>query len=52
MNVRADAGTGYAVVDRLREGDRVEILETKQAGTMLWGRIEQGWISLEYVDLD
>jgi hypothetical protein len=32
----------------------VEILETKLVGDVLWGRIEQGWISLdeEYVAVD
>lgn len=52
LRIRAGAGTGYAVQGFLQKGDRVEILETKQVGTTLWGRIEQGWISMAYVDLD
>ena len=52
LRIRAGAGTNYDVAGYLQEGNRVEILETKQVGSVLWGRIEQGWISLEYVDLD
>ena len=36
----------------LKNGTRVEILEQKNVGTMVWGRIEKGWISLTYVQLD
>lgn len=52
LRIRANAGTSYDVAGYLQEGDRVEILETKQVGSVLWGRIELGWISLDYVDLD
>lgn len=52
LRIRANAGTSYDVAGYLQEGDRVEILETKQVGSVLWGRIEQGWISMDYVDLD
>ena len=52
LRIRAGAGTSYDVAGYLQEGDRVEILETKQVGSVLWGRIEQGWISMEYVKMD
>ena len=52
LNVRKGAGTGYAVVTRLSNGDAVEIYETKEIGSVTWGRIEKGWVSLEYVRLD
>lgn len=52
LNVRKGAGTGYAVVTTLSNGTSVNIYETKQVGSVTWGRIDKGWISLEYVKLD
>ena len=50
--IRNGAGTGYAVIGFLHKGDRVEILEQKTVGSMNWGRISRGWISMNYVKLD
>ena len=52
LRVRSGPSTGYGVTDYLYNGNRVEILEEKLVGTMRWGRIEKGWISLDYVVLD
>ena len=52
LRIREGAGTGYAVVGFLMTGDRVEILERKTVNGMVWGRTEDGWISLDYVDMD
>lgn len=52
LMVRQGPGTGYATVDTLASGTRVEILEQKTGGSMVWGRIENGWISMTYVILD
>lgn len=52
LRVRKGPSTGYTVVDYLKNGTRVEILEEKLTGTMVWGRIEKGWISMDYVTLD
>ena len=52
LRVRKGPSTGYAVVDYLQNGTRVEILEEKLNGSMRWGRIEKGWISMDYVTLD
>ena len=49
LNVRAGAGTGYAVVAQLTQGTKVVILEKKTVGGAVWARIEQGWISMTYV---
>jgi uncharacterized protein YgiM (DUF1202 family) len=49
LNVRAGAGTGYAVVTKLTQGTKVVILEKKTVGGAVWARIEQGWISMAYV---
>lgn len=52
LNVRGGASTGHPIVGSLRKDDRVEIYEIVTAGSMKWGRIAQGWISLSYVTLD
>jgi uncharacterized protein YgiM (DUF1202 family) len=53
LRIRAGAGVGYASVGQLKQGDRVEILETKQVGNVLWGRIDKGWICItDYVKLE
>ena len=48
LNIRAGAGSSYDKVGSLKGGTRVEIYEISGS----WGRISQGWISLNYVNLD
>jgi len=48
LRVRAGAGSNYEVVSGLKYGDRVTILETKNG----WGRINAGWVSMEFIDMD
>ena len=50
--VRSGPGTGYSVVGKLYNGDKVEILEQKTVGSMIWGKVSNGWISMKYVVLD
>ncbi len=52
LRVRSGPSTGYSVVTQLKNGTKVEILEQKTAGTMVWGRISQGWVSMDYIVLD
>lgn len=52
LTIRKGPGTGYASAGSLKNKTRVEILEQKVVGSMTWGRIEKGWISLKYVELD
>ena len=49
LNVRSDAGTNNRIVGRLYNGQKVTILETKMVGSVKWGRISTGWISMDYV---
>lgn len=49
LRIRSGAGTSYSIVGYLYEGAKVEILETKTVNGMTWGRISQGWISMDYV---
>jgi len=52
LNIRSGAGSDYPAVGSLNYGDRVTILEQKTVGDTIWGRITNGWISLDYVSLD
>ena len=52
LRVRKGPSTGYEEVARLKPNDRVEILEQKVVGATVWGRINQGWISMDYIKLD
>lgn len=46
LNVRAGAGTNYAVKGTVKKGSVHNLLEEKNG----WGKISNGWISLEYVE--
>ncbi len=52
LRIREGAGTSYKTLGYLPKGTRVEILETATVNGMTWGRTAQGWISLDYVELD
>lgn len=52
LNIRSGPGTGYSSVGSYRNGDRVEILEQKTVGSMIWGKTDKGWISMSYVTLE
>ena len=52
VNVRSAPGTGNALVGKILVGTRVEIYEQRKQGGTTWGRVNQGWISMDYVLLD
>lgn len=52
LNIRSGAGTDYPAVGSLNYGDRVTILEETRIGDTTWGKVAQGWISLDFVSLD
>lgn len=52
LNVRSGPGTKYQVIGSLDEGDEVEILFELEVGDTVWGNTEDGWISMDYVDMD
>ena len=54
LNVRKDAGTDYDIIAgaQKKQGDLVKITEWKSDGTMMWGKIEEGWIALPYVTFE
>ena len=52
LRVRSGPGTSYSVVGYLKPQQKVEILEQSTVGSMKWGKISDGWISMDYVILD
>lgn len=52
LNVRAAAGVDNARVTKLAKGTKVTIYETKKVNSATWGRIDQGWVHLYYIQLD
>lgn len=51
LNIRSGPGTGYGSVGSLNTGDVVEILEQIKVGDTIWGCIDKGWISMDYVTM-
>lgn len=52
LNVRTGAGTNYPKVTGLEKGTKVTVYEAVTVKNLLWGRIDEGWVCLEYVQLD
>lgn len=52
LRIRSGAGTNHSVVGSLTMGQSVKIYEVKTVSGVVWGRIENGWISMNYVKLD
>ena len=52
LRVRSGPGTSYSIVGYLKPKQKVEILEQSTVGSMKWGKIAEGWISMDYVILD
>ena len=49
LRIRQNPGTDQKIVGLLYHGNTVTITEIKTVGGTLWGRIDKGWISLNYV---
>lgn len=52
VNVRAGAGQSYQTVGSKTMGDVVTIYETTTAEGYTWGRIDTGWICMNYVRMN
>lgn len=51
LRVRSGPGTTYSEVARLKPNDKVTISETKVVGDMTWGKISNGWVSMDYIKI-
>ena len=49
LRIRSGPGTNYTVVGFLFNNKEVEIYEIKTVGSMDWGRISRGWVSMDYI---
>ncbi len=49
VNVRQSPGVGGALLGKILPGTPVTILEVRNVGASKWGRVEQGWICMDYV---
>lgn len=49
LNIRNGPGVNYQKVGKLSSGDQVSIFEITQSESGSWGRIQQGWISMDYI---
>lgn len=52
LRIRSGPGTSYSVAGYLKPQQKVEILEQSVVGSQKWGKISEGWISMDYVILD
>lgn len=52
VNIRKDAGTNHAVLSTMTNGTKVRIYEKKTVNGRQWGKLENGWICLDYVSLE
>lgn len=52
LKIRKGPGTSYQQVGSLAAGTWVQIYEKTAHGSEIWGRIDRGWICLDYVELD
>ena len=52
LKIRSGPGTTYETVGFLFNGNKIEILEQKTVGTMVWGRIKNGWVCMNYIRTD
>ena len=49
LRIRQNPGTDQKIVGLLYNGNTVTITEIKTVGGTSWGRIDKGWISMDYV---
>ena len=52
LNIRSGPGKGYGTVGSYNDGDKVTILEQFTYNGTTWGCTNQGWISMDYVDVN
>jgi len=51
VNIRKEPSTDAEVVVTVKKGTGVTIYETKASDSLVWGRCDQGWVAMKYVDL-
>ncbi len=49
LNIRASAGTQYGITGHYYNGQTVKIYEIKTVGSRKWGRVDKGWVCMDYI---
>jgi uncharacterized protein YgiM (DUF1202 family) len=49
LRVRKGTGTDYKIAALLYYGDKITVFETVDVNGVLWGRVKNGWICMDYV---
>ena len=52
LRIRANAGTSYGILGYLKPNTKVTITAQKSVNGTPWGKIDKGWICMDYVVLD
>ena len=52
LNIRTSPSSTSTILGQFDAGTRVEILEQQTTDGVNWGRLEQGWVNLLFVNLD
>ncbi len=52
LNVRESPSINAKRLMQLERGAKVTVYEVETASGITWGRIDQGWVSMEYIKLD
>lgn len=50
LNIRKEPSAGSEKVGSLAQGSQVTVLETQTVDGYIWGRIDNGWIRLDFTD--
>ncbi len=52
LKIRAGAGVQHKLLGQLTNGAKVTVYEIVMVGNVAWGRIAEGWVCLDYVNLE
>lgn len=51
LNIRSGPGASYDKLGRLGVGETVTVTKVQSNGSSQWGKIDQGWICMDYVEV-
>lgn len=52
VNIRVGPGTNYSIATGADYGEKLTITETFDSGDYVWGKCDEGWISLYYTNFE
>ncbi len=51
LNVRSQPSATSELITQLKLGDKVTVYEQTTSNGAVWGRIDQGWVAMQYINL-